>query len=130
MNTYKHKVYRVVCFFVVYLTVVFGIAVNESQAQMRLGVAIPESEPVVRLESVINHPADYDGKNIVMKGVVAGQCAALCEFFFRDGVHSATIYPQGFKFPRLQRGSTVTIYAQVISGWGQVVFSALGVQMD
>lgn len=122
---------RTVCSFILYLSVmIFGLAVSGALAEVRLGVEIPEAEPVVKLDSVIKNPAEYNGKTIAMKGVVSGQCASLCEFFFRDGIHTATIYPQGFKFPKLNRGKPVTIYAQVISGSEQVVFSALGLKME
>jgi hypothetical protein len=120
-----------VCFSIIAIALVtFGIHVSEARAELRLGAEIPETEPVVRLESVIQTPAEYDGKTIVMKGMVSGQCAALCEFFFRDGIHTATIYPQGFKFPKLKKNKPVTIYTQVISGEGQVVFSAIGLKME
>lgn len=112
---------------------VFGILVVSAspvRAELRLGVDIPAAEPVVGLASVMENPAGYDGKTIVMKGMVSGQCAALCEFLFRDGMHTATIYPQGFKFPKLRKGKPVTLYTQVISGEGQVVFSALGLKME
>lgn len=108
----------------------FGLNISAARAELRLGVDIPEDEPVVKLESVIENSAAYDGKTIVMKGLVSGQCASLCEFFFRDGLHTATIYPQGFKFPKLKRNKPVTIYTQVISGEENVVFSALGLKME
>lgn len=97
---------------------------------LQLGVAIPESEPVASLAAVMENPSEYNGKTIVMKGIVSGQCSALCEFFFRDGVHTATIYPEGFKFPKLELNKPVTLYTQVISGEGQTVFSALGLKME
>lgn len=107
----------------------FGCNTSGADAGLRLGIDIPENEPVVKLASVLENPSEYHGKNIVIKGIVSGQCASLCEFFFQDGVHKATIYPQGFKFPKLERGKNVTIYTQVISGEGKVVFSALGLKM-
>jgi hypothetical protein len=79
---------------------------------------------------VLENPADYNGSRIVMNGVVSGQCASLCEFFLLDGAHTATTYPQGFSFPRLERGRNVTIYALVTSGEEKVVISALGLRME
>ena len=122
---------RVIVFVVVLgLAAIAGCNSSESDAGLRLGVAIPENEPVVKLASVMDNPSEYNGKSIVMKGIVSGQCPSFCEFFFKDGVHTATIYPQGFKFPKLEQGKPVTIYSQVISGEGQVVFSALGLKME
>lgn len=116
--------------FAVWLAVMIpGCTVSESEAKLLLGVAIPETEPVVKLAAVLENPDEFNGKKIVMKGMVSGQCAALCEFFFKDGIHSATIFPQGFKFPKLAVGEPVTIYTEVIKGEGQIVFSALGLKM-
>lgn len=98
-------------------------------ATLKLGVDIPADEPVVRLATVMENPDAYDGRKVVMQGIVSGQCAALCEFFMLDGGDTATIYPQGFKFPKLERGRNVTIYAQITSGEGQVVVSAVGLRM-
>lgn len=95
----------------------------------RLGVDIPRDAKVVKLASVVENPADYNGKNVVMNGIIAGQCPSLCEFFFKDGVHKATIFPQGYKFPKLTSGKPVTVYAQVTAGEQRVVFSALGVNV-
>ena len=108
---------------------VFGCTISGSDPGVRLGAAIPENAPVVKLASVVDNPAEYNGKTIVVKGTVSSQCPSLCHFVFQEGVHIATIYPQGFKFPRLERGKSVTLYTEVVSGEGQVVFSALGLQM-
>ncbi|MBD3317087.1 MAG: hypothetical protein GF344_14970 [Chitinivibrionales bacterium] len=96
----------------------------------KLGVDIPPDAEVVELASVVEKPAAYNGKKVVMKGVIDGQCPALCEFFFKDGLHKVTIFPQGYKFPKLTKGKPVTVYAQVTAGEGQVVFSALGVNVE
>jgi hypothetical protein len=96
---------------------------------IHLGITIPGEAPVVKLGQVMESPADYDGKTFVMKGTIVGQCASLCEFFFRDGAHRATIFPQGYDFPRLPSGKPVTVYVQATSGTEQVVFSALGVEI-
>lgn len=110
--------------------IIAGCNISDSSAGTRLGVDIPETDPVVRLATVMENPSAYNGKDIVMKGIVSGQCASLCEFFFKDGIHTATIYPEGFKFPKLEQGKNVTIYTRVIKGEGQVVFSALGLKME
>ncbi|MBD3243646.1 MAG: hypothetical protein GF331_23855 [Chitinivibrionales bacterium] len=96
----------------------------------KLGADIPRDAAVVELASIVERPAEYNGKTVVMRGVIAGQCASLCEFFFKDGVHRATIFPQGYKFPKLPAGKPVTVYAQVTSGEEHVVFSALGIHVE
>jgi hypothetical protein len=109
---------------------VLGIGCTNAGAATRLGVGIPTDKPVVELSTIMQNPAQYNGKQVVMKGIITGQCASLCEFFFKDGVHKATIYPQGYAFPKLTVGKPVTVYAQVTAGEEQVVFSALGVVVD
>ena len=96
----------------------------------RLGIEIPADQQAVRLASVLEKPADFNGKKVVMRGIVSAQCASLCEFTLLDGSDTAIIYPQGFKFPRLERGRSVTIYAMVTSGEENVVLSALGLRME
>jgi hypothetical protein len=111
---------------------VFAIGCGESATESgeRLGVDIPSDRPVVDLASVLENPADFDGKRIVMRGVVSGQCPSLCEFFLLDGIHTATVYPQGFSFPKLAKGSSVTLYALITNGEENVVISALGLRTE
>lgn len=98
--------------------------------KMELGISIPEESPVVSLETVLASPKEYNGKTLVIKGIISGQCASLCEFSLKDGVHKATIYPQGYKFPKLPIGKPVTTYVQVTAGDEQAVLSALGLKIN
>lgn len=123
-------IYGVVICLVMLSASTIGCSLFGTDAGMHLGVEIPENEPAVKLASVMENPSGYSNKPVVIKGRVAGQCAALCEFFFQDGIQTVTIYPQGFKLPKLDRGKNVTIYTQVVSGEGQVVFSALGLKIE
>jgi len=107
-----------------------GCRDSGAESGLRLGVEIPADQPVVELASVLEKPTDYNGRKIVMNGVISGQCASLCEFFLLDGAHTVTVYSQGFSFPKLDRGKNVTIYALVTSGDENVVFSALGLSME
>ena len=96
----------------------------------QLGADIPPQAPMVSLSDILKSPGEYHGKKVVMKGIVSGQCPSLCEFFFTDGAHKVTMYPHGYSFPKLETGRRVTIYAEITSGTGQVVFSALGVKLE
>ncbi len=95
-----------------------------------LGTTIPKEEPAVSLSDILDNPTKYDGKSFVMKGTLSGQCAALCDFTFRDGNRTATIYPQGFKPPKISIGQKVTVYAQATVGPEKVVLSAIGMALD
>jgi hypothetical protein len=103
-------------------------AVNETG--LRLGEPVPDQAAVTQLAEVLADPAAFNDARVVLKGVVASQCSSLCHFNFQDGVHSVTVYPQGFKLPRLQRGRGITLFAHVYSGEGQVAFSVLGLHME
>jgi hypothetical protein len=95
-----------------------------------LGVAIPKDAPLVKMSTVIANPTDYHGKKILMKGIVSSQCPSLCEFVFKDGMNNTTIFPQGFKIPKIETGKKVSVYAQVTKGQEQVVFSAIGLKLE
>jgi hypothetical protein len=108
---------------------VFGFHIPGAAAGMHLGKEIPKDLPVTSLAVVVEKPADYDGKTIVLKGIVSSICASRCHFIFQDGVQTVAVYPRGFKLPKMKRGSAVTVYTEVIAGQGQTVFSALGLEM-
>ncbi len=97
-----------------------------SARTMDLGVSIPSDVQLVTLSSVLASPSSINGKTFAVKGVISSQCASLCDFVLKDGVHKATIYPQGFKFPKLPVGKPVTVYVQATVGDEQIVLSALG----
>mgnify|MGYP001102786173 CR=1 FL=1 len=108
---------------------IFGFNISLAAAGTLLGKEIPKDLPVTSLAVVVDNPADYDGKTIVLKGVVSSICASRCHFIFQDGVQTVAVYPRGFKLPKMTRGSAVTVYTEVIAGQGQTVFSALGLEM-
>lgn len=116
-------------FAVMLFLVVMGSGCQKSGG-VKLGIDIPRDRTVTSLAAVLQNPSVYDEKMVVMKGIVSGQCAALCEFDFRDGAHTVTVFPQGFKFPKLKTGKEVTVYAHITSGAEQVVVSALGLTMN
>ena len=125
---FKNIFYTVCILCMTALTV--GCSSPGAQGGVRLGVDIPEGSPVVKLSDVLSDPGAFNDTQVVLKGVVAGQCSSLCHFTFQDGVHSVAVYPQGFTFPRLGRGKNVTLYVQIFSGEGGVSFSALGLRME
>jgi hypothetical protein len=96
----------------------------------KLGAAIPEGQPVVRLADVLATPADYNGKMVVMKGIVSAQCPSLCEFTFKEGINTTLIFPEGFRLPKLKKGRPVTLYARITSGSENVVVTALGLRLE
>jgi hypothetical protein len=112
------------------ITVAVACSSAITESGVRLGEDIPRGVPAVKLADVLADPAGFNDTGVVLQGVVASQCSTLCHFNFQDGVHSVTVYPQGFKLPRLPRGRGVTLFAHVYSGEGQVAFSVLGLHME
>jgi hypothetical protein len=117
---------------VLFATAVFAFGCGDSTpgSGRQFGVEIPSDQPVVRLATLLEDPASYDGKRIVMRGVVSGQCASLCDFSLLDGKETATVYPQGFEVVRFEKNTSVTIYAEITNGEENVVISALGLRTD
>lgn len=111
----------------VFLLLVIGCS---GSGTTQLGTPIPSDAQVTTLGAVLASAGEYNGKEVVISGRVSGQCPSLCEFFLRDGVHTATIFPQGYAFPKLETGRPVTVYAAVTAGSHNVVLSALGVRLE
>jgi len=118
--------------FVLVTTVVIAAGCGDSApgSGEKFGVEIPSDQSVVKLATLLEDPASFDGKSIVMRGVVSGQCASLCELFLLDGTKTASIFPQGFDIPRFEKNTAVTIYAQITNGEENVVISALGLRTE
>lgn len=112
------------------VSVVFLSFTGCKDKSLKLGQPIPTNLPVVELEKIMKSPSEYNGKNVVMQGTISGQCSSLCEFFFQDGIHNATIFPEGYKFPKLETGKKVKVYASITSGEDNVAFSALGIETE
>ena len=115
---------------IVAMVIAIGTIACSTQRGPSLGLPIPADAPVVSLSDIYAAPAQYNGTRVVVKGVITGQCASLCEFFFQEGARKATIFPQGYKFPKLPSGRPVTVYAEITSGNDNVVFSALGLTVQ
>lgn len=97
--------------------------------RIHLGKEIPSDAVIVALSSVIETPEEFNGKTVILKGLISGQCPSYCEFFFKEGTHRVTIFPQGFSFPKLPIGKPVTVLAEITAGSENIVFSALGIKV-
>lgn len=93
-----------------------------------LGEEIPSDIKVLPLETVLSNPETYNGQKVVLKGIISGQCPSLCEFFYKEKGTTVTVFPKGYKFPKLESGVPVTVYAEVASGPEQTILSALGIK--
>ncbi len=113
------------------LFVLFTIVLPLSTcARKNLGLPVPDGAPVVKLSDIMDAPDNFNGKKVVLKGIVSAQCPSLCEFTYKEGTTTTLIFPRGFKFPKLETGKPVTVYAEITSGTGQVVVTALGLRRE
>jgi len=113
------------------LVLVFLILLGcNKEGTQNFGVDVPANLKPVKLGEVLENPTQYNGKQVLMKGVISGQCASLCELFIRDGAHQATFFAEGFKYPKLESEKPVSIYVNITSGPENVVFSALGLRVE
>lgn len=123
----KLPFYSVTAILLISSFIIFSGCAKDSA--LKLGTPIPKNAEIVKLTDVIAAPQQFNGKTVVLQGVISGQCPSLCEFFFKEGPHQVTIFPQGYKFPKLPQGKPVTVLANITSGNENIVFSALGLQL-
>jgi len=110
---------------VVVLPTLLATCRGRGQAE-EYGVTIPRGIEPTPLEKILATPEQYHGREVVLTGTVAGQCASLCEFYFTDGKHTTEIFPKGFTLPRMKKGRQVTALVKVTRGEERLVLSALG----
>lgn len=127
MNRYMNAVPGLFTLILLTSIVFYGCKVGDD---IRLGQEIPSDIKITRLSEILAQPSSYNGKKVVISGIISGQCPSFCEFLFKEGVNQVTIFPQGYKFPKLQTGKKVTVYASITSGEENVVFSALGIRTE
>jgi len=117
---------KIVCVFclAMIMPLLFGCAKEEA------AVSIPAGIEVTRLARILENPSDYDGKKVLLEGVVGIGCL-VCpgDFPYQEGVHSVKIFIKGFRRPRLRREQPIRVYAEVKAGEERVVISALALEV-
>ncbi len=84
------------------------------------------TKSVMTLTNLLETPEKFHDKVITLKGRVDGQCGNRCEFTFRDKNSSVTIYMGDIKAPQIQKGTPITVSAQVFNGEKQMILTAKG----
>lgn len=116
--------------FIFLTTVLFSSYVKAAERiDKRVGLNIPLEAKAIKLAEIIENPAVYHGKKLLLEGVFAGACPSLCDFTYREGAKSITVYPQDFKLPKIKKGQRIKIYAEITAGKERVVISALGMEV-
>ncbi|MBL8026158.1 MAG: hypothetical protein JNL74_07095 [Fibrobacteres bacterium] len=120
------------------ITKIFNIAVvvsllaviGCSKGGTTLGGAIPGDAEKVLLKDLLAEPAKWNGKKVLLHGVVSGQCGSLCDFNLKDGSSVVTVFPEGYELPKLEIGRMADVYALITAGEERVVVSAIGIQFN
>ncbi len=105
-----------------------AVIVGCSKSSQTLGKPIPDGVETVALAELLTHSDNWNGKTVLLKGVVSGQCGGLCDFNLKDGESVVTVFPEGFSLPRLRIGQTAEVYANIIAGEERVVVAAIGIK--
>ena len=94
-----------------------------------VGTPAAAGTPATSLAEVLAAPEKYDGQTVVLQGVLAAQCAALCDFTYAEGNQSAMIFAGDPKPPKIPAGQPVRVTVQVHKGEEQVVLNAQGIEI-
>lgn len=94
-----------------------------------VGEPAPADTPAVPLAAILESPETYDGRTVVLRGTLTGQCASLCDFTYTEGGRSVTVFMGNVKAPRIPTGRPVRVTAVVHQGERQVVFTAAGLEV-
>ena len=81
------------------------------------------------LAEVLDAPEKFAGQTVVLQGVLAAQCASLCDFTYAEGHRSATIFTGDPTPPKIPAGQPVRVTVQVHKGEEQVVLDAQGLEI-
>jgi hypothetical protein len=93
-------------------------------------VSIPAGMEVTRLSDILENPADYDNKKVLLEGTVGAGCLSCPgDFPYQEGANSIKIFVKDFRRPDLRRGQPIRVYAEVKAGEERVVISALAMEV-
>lgn len=106
----------------------FNLTGCKGQENLKLGIPIPSGVQATQLADIVKNPKKFNEQKVLVEGVVAAQCATLCEFTLKSGLNKVTIFPEGFQLPKLTKGLKTKVWVLVTAGEENVVFSALGIQ--
>jgi len=101
-----------------------------SKSSSSLGGEIPKDAEKVVLKDLLSEPSKWNGKKVLLHGVVSGQCGSLCDFNLKDGSSVVTVFPEGYELPKLEIGRMADVYAMITAGDERVVVSAIGIKFN
>lgn len=92
-------------------------------------VSIPAGMERTRLADILENPSAYDGKKVLLEGVVGRGCLSCPDFPYQEGVDTIQIFVRDFSRPALRAGQPVRVYAEVEAGEERVIISALAMEV-
>ncbi len=111
------------------MTVAAGLILAGCGGMQTVGTPAGADTPATSLAAVLASPEKYAGQTVVLKGTLAAQCAALCDFTYAEDGRSVMIYTPDPKPPRIQNGQPVRVTATVHKGEQQVIITATGLEL-
>ena len=95
-----------------------------------VAVSIPADMERTRLADTLENPSVYDGKKVLLEGVVGRGCLSCpTDFPYQEGVNTIQLFVKGFRRPSLRTGQPVRVYSEVKAGEERVVISALAMEV-
>jgi hypothetical protein len=93
-------------------------------------ISIPENMERTALAEILNNPNNYDGRRVLLVGIVGIGCLACPDKFpYQEGVNTIQMSVGGFRKPRLRRGQPVRVYAEVKAGKERALITALAMEV-
>lgn len=65
-----------------------------------------------KLQEILENPGAFNGKEVVLEGNFGGACCET-DFFYKEGLNSCEVYPQGFANPKVALGAPIRIIGTV-----------------
>lgn len=86
-----------------------GCADHAKSNKIQFGQAIPENVELVKLKQIMEEPATYNNKEVLLEGQFAGICCE-SDFFYKEDFETIELSPQGFPSPKLIVGTPIRAY--------------------
>jgi len=94
-----------------------------------IGTPAPAETVPTALSDILERPADFEGKTVVLRGQLSAQCKSLCDFTYTEKSRSATVFMGDLKPPRIRQGQQLRVTAKIHKGNEQVVLTATGLEL-
>lgn len=117
---------RIIAVLLVFAAFAFAAGCGRTKT---VGTPAAADTPATPLAKVLATPEKYDGQTVVLQGVLAAQCASLCDFTYAEGDQSVMIFTGDPKPPKIKAGQPVRVTVQVYQGEEQVVLNAQGLEI-